>query len=576
MDRISTSEKFFNLLKQVNLGTVIQTSVALLVLFLVLYPVGWLWLGSLRTDPFTPDYTLMWYVKIFTDEVLWQRLTNTLFITVGTGLMCLILGVPMAWIVARTDTPLRRRFELIAVVPFMTAPLIGAIAWINLAAPRTGLLNLIYRQVFDPSLRYGPFNVYSLWGIIFCLGIYYSPYVFLFASGALRSMDPALEEASRVSGHGIFRTSFKITLPLVYPAITSGVLLAMVFAAGQFAIPALLGTPAQISVMTTTIYELMNRWPINRSLAAAIGNLLVFFTFLLLYIRGKLLARGAFTTVTGKGYRPDVIKLGKWKYLTLSICILYSIVVFVLPMFALAYGSLVKFWSVKISLSRLTFWNYSYLFTEHSLTYVALKNSLLLAVFGATVCVLISSVISFMVHRGKSPWRHTLEYIAMMPVGVPGVVFAVGILLGWIRPPLALYGTLGILFVGYISRFLPVGVRASSSSLVQVHPELEESARVAGTTWGGTLLRITLPLIKPGVQAGWMTLFIIFLREFGVSLFLYSPGNEVVSIMLYEFWEDGDMMRASAMSMVLIGITLISIYGMRRLTGADVSSITTG
>jgi iron(III) transport system permease protein len=378
--------------------------------------------------------------------------------------MCLILGVPLAWIVARTDTPFRRRFELVAVVPFMTAPLIGAIAWINLAAPRTGLLNLIYRQLFDPGLRYGPFNVYSLWGIIFCLGIYYSPYVFLFASGALRSMDPALEEASRVSGHGIFRTSFKITLPLVYPAITSGVLLAMVFAAGQFAIPALLGTPAQISVMTTTIYELMNRWPINRSLAAAIGTLLVLFTFLLLYIRGKLLSRGAFTTVTGKGYRPDVIKLGKWKYLTLSICTLYSIVVFVLPMFALAYGSLVKFWSVKISLSRLTFWNYTYLFTEHSLTYVALKNSLLLALFGATVCVLISSVISFMVHRGKSPWRHVLEYIAMMPVGVPGVVFAVGILLGWIRPPLALYGTLGISRDSFPWEFAPAHQASSRST----------------------------------------------------------------------------------------------------------------
>jgi iron(III) transport system permease protein len=138
---------------------------------------------------------------------------NTLFITVGTGIMCLLLGVPMAWIVARTNTPFRRRFELIAVVPFMTAPLIGAIAWINLAAPRTGLLNLIYRQLFDSALRYGPFNVYSLWGIIFCLGLYYSPYVFLFTSGALRSMDPALEEASRVSGRGVFRTSLKVTLP---------------------------------------------------------------------------------------------------------------------------------------------------------------------------------------------------------------------------------------------------------------------------------------------------------------------------------------------------------------------------
>jgi iron(III) transport system permease protein len=172
-------------------------SAAALVLFMVLYPVGWLCMGSLRTEPFTPDYTLAWYVKIFTDEVLWQRLMNTLFITVGTGIMCLLLGVPMAWIVARTNTPFRRRFELIAVVPFMTAPLIGAIAWINLAAPRTGLLNLIYRQLFDPALRHAPLNVYSLWGIIFSLGLYYSPYVFLFTSGALRSMDPALEEASR-------------------------------------------------------------------------------------------------------------------------------------------------------------------------------------------------------------------------------------------------------------------------------------------------------------------------------------------------------------------------------------------
>ncbi|MEW6671985.1 MAG: iron ABC transporter permease [Thermodesulfobacteriota bacterium] len=573
MTRISRLEKIGNTLKQINVGFLIQFSVSLLVLFMVLYPIGWLWLGSIRTEPFAPDYTLSWYLKIFSDAVLWQRLTNTLKITIGTGILSLIIGLPIAWIVARTDTPFSKKFELIAVVPFMTAPLIGALAWTNLAAPRTGLLNLLYRFVFDSSLKHGPLNIYSMWGIIFCLGLYYSPYVFLFTAGALRSMDPALEEASRISGCNIIRTTFKITLPLVYPAITSGVLLAMVFAAGQFAVPALLGTPAQFSVMTTTIYELMNRWPINRSLAAAIGNLLVLFTFLLLYLRGKLLSKGAFTTVTGKGYRPDIIRLGKWKYVTFSFCLLYAIVVFGLPMFALIYSSLVKYWSVKIGLHRLGFWNYTYLFTEHSLTFVAIKNSLLLAVFGATACIFISSIISFIVHRGKSRWTPLLDYVAMMPIGVPGVVFAVGVLLGWIRPPFVLYGTLGILIVGYISRFNPVGIRAVSSSLVQVHPELEESSRVAGSSWAGTLLRITLPLVKPGMQAGWMTLFIVFLREFGISLFLYSPGNEVVSIMLYEFWENGDMMKASALSIVLMVVTVISIIIMRRLTGADIAGM---
>jgi len=244
MDRVTYSEKIGNLLKQLNVGIVIQVAFTVLVLFMVLYPIGWLWLGSIRVNPFKPELTLSWYAKIFTDAVLWQRVLDTLKFTIGTGIMSLIIGVPMAWIVARTDTPLRKRFELIAVVPFMTAPLIGAIAWINLAAPRTGLINLIYRYLFDSSLQTGPLNIYSMEGIIFCLGLYYSPYVFLFTAGALRAMDPSLEEASRISGCNILQTTLRVTLPLVYPAITSGTLLAMVFAAGQFAIPALLGTPA--------------------------------------------------------------------------------------------------------------------------------------------------------------------------------------------------------------------------------------------------------------------------------------------------------------------------------------------
>jgi iron(III) transport system permease protein len=177
--------------------------------------------------------------------------------------------------------------------------------------------------------------------------------------------------------------------------------------------------------------------------------------------------------------------------------------------------------------------------------------------------------------RGRKKVKALLEYIVMVPAGIPGVVFAVGILLGWIKPPLALYGTLAILFVGYISHFLPVGVRSTSSNLVQVHGELEESARVAGSSWLKTLFQITIPLIKPGVLAGWTTLFVVFLRELGISIFLYSPKNEVVSVMLYEFCEDGDFQKASAMSVMVIGITVSFLLLVRRLTGTEVAGSVT-
>lgn len=512
-------------------------------------------------------FTLAWYVEAYTEPRNFEAIANTLIIAGATSLFATVFGTFMAWAVVRTDMPLRRVIEGASLVPFISTPFIGALAWILLASPQTGLINQFTSHVlgFDGPLV----NIYSLWGIVLVEALYEMPYVFLIVAGALRAMDPTLEEASLASGAGLARTTLKVTLPLALPAILGGGLLVFVLAAEQFGVPAVIGTPARIRVLTTSIWDTQSVYPPKYGLGASLCVTLLVISILGLWLQRRMLAAGSYTTIGGKGARPRRVSLGPLRWVVAGLCLAYLLLAVVLPYSTIFLSSIRTIWTETIEWSQFTIQNYHWILFEYPTTQRALFNSLMLATVGATVAILFCALISFLTQRTQLPGRKALDYLAMLPVAFPGIVLAVGLLHIWITPPLVLYGTIWILFIAYLTRYLPYGVRSTSATLVQIHPELEESSLSSGAGWFQTFRRVTLPLLKPGLVSGWILLFVSFSRELSASVLLYAPGTEVLSVAIYDLWGQGDFRPLSALAMIQITICFVMVAIVKRITRLD-------
>jgi iron(III) transport system permease protein len=467
----------------------------LLLAWLVLYPLSVLLLGSLRTDlPMRAGrFTLSNFAALLFEPANLQAIVNTVVSAGLATLAAAVIGIALAWITSRTDTPAAKFFDNAFVLPYYLSPFIGAIAWTLLANPRIGFINNLFTEVlgFDEA----PFNIYSLGGLVFVLALYYSPIVFLFVAGALRSMDPALEEASRIHGAGAWHTALRVTLPLMAPAIGSSALLVFLNAAGQFGIPAVIGIPMHYDVITTRIWIGLGYFPPKYSEAAAFAVVLMGFSAVMVLLQQRYLARRSFVTVSGRGYRPGLTRLGPLRHLTLAVCALYLLLSIALPYGALLFTSIQPYLSFAFEPAQWTLKQYGDVLFNNPETGRAIKNSLLLAAGGATVTIFFSLVISTIVARTRLPARHLLELLATLPAGIPAVVFAVALLWSYIFLPVPIYGTIWMLLIAYISHYIPFGVRAASAGLAQISPELEESARIHGGTWLGTLRRIVIPLL---------------------------------------------------------------------------------
>ena len=511
--------------------------------------------------------SLTWYIEAYSDPRNFGAILNTLVIAAGTSLLATVFGTFMAWAVVRTNLPLRRVIEASAIVPFISTPFIGALAWILLASPGTGLINHFWQLLFGPGESI--VNIYSIWGLILVESLYEMPYVFLIVAGALRSMDPTLEEASFSSGAGLTRTTLKVTLPLVLPAILGGALLVFVLAAEQFGVPAVLGTPARIRVLTTSIWDTQSVFPPKYGLGAALCVTLFLISTIGLYLQRRIVNARSFTTVGGKGARPRRIDLGAMKWVVTGLCLLYLMMSVVLPYATILFSSIRTLWTPHFHWAQLTIENYNWVLFKYPITQRALFNSIMLAAVGATLGIMFAAVISFLTLRTRVPGRKSLDYLAMLPMAFPGIVLAVGLLRAWINPPLVLYGTIWILLVAYIARYLPYGVRSTSATLVQVHPELEESSLSSGANWFQTFWHVTLPLLKPGIVSGWILLFVSFTRELSASVLLYSPGHEVISVAIYDLWAQGDFRPLSALAVIQIVISLVMLVIVKKVTKVD-------
>src|SRR5215475_1250382 len=546
---------------------VVHIATILLLCVLILYPVAILLNQSVRGDDGTLSF--VWYLQAYTSLRNYQAILNTLIVAFGATAFAVAIGTFLAWAVVRTDMPGRRVVELASLVPFISTPLIGALAWILLLSPQTGLINQAWRFVYGSG---SIFNIYSIWGIIFVEALYETPLVFLLVSGALRSMDPTLEEASLSSGAGVFKTTSRVTLPLVLPSILAGALLVFILAAEQFAVPAVLGTPAKIRVLTTSIFEAQSVYPSRDGLAAALSVTLLAIALGGLVLHKRLLGARSYATVAGKAARPRRVNLGRWRYLLLAVCVLYLVLAVVLPVVTIFLSSIRTIWTADFRWEQFTLANYTRVLFAYPAAERAIVNSLILALVGATATILLCALISFLSRRARLPGHKILDTLAMVPMGFPGIVLAVGLLHAWITPPLVLYGTIWILFVAYMTRYLPVGVRSVSASLAQIHPELEESSLASGATWLQTFRHVTLPLLKPGIAAGWALLFVAFTRELSASILLYSPRLEVLSVVIYDLYQEGGFRALCALATLQVVIAIAVLAIARSVTRLDQSA----
>jgi iron(III) transport system permease protein len=538
----------------------------LLVSALVLLPVGMLLYTSLRVEEFgeTPYFSLRNYTEFVASPRILRSIGNTLLVSTGATLVAAFFGVTLAWIHARTDTPGRRTLEALTLVPFFLSPYVGAIAWSYLAAPRVGMLNGWLRWLL--GLEADPLSVYNRGGIVWVLALFFTPVMYLFVIGALRRMDPALEESARTSGSGILQTTRRVTLPLVTPGILSGAILVFVSSAGEFGVPLALGSPYKIETMTTQIYNLTSGSAIDYNASAALSTVLAVVTLAFIVVHRRVIAPRSYTTVTGRGYRPRLVDLGRWRYAALGFNVFYLLMAVILPLLALTLVSVSVRWEGRFDPGALTVANYGYVLT-YPLSARALWNSIKLSVAGATICMVLALLIACAIHRGRGRGRASLDVLSSLPVGFPGIVLAMGILITYIRTPL--YSTLAILLVGYVTRYIPYGQRMVSSVLLALSPELDQSSRTSGASWATTLRRITLPLLKPGVVAGWLLLFVIFLREFPISVLLYKGGLEVLSVAVWYFVEHESAVRTAAVAMVQVALVLVAVVLLRRLAGTE-------
>jgi iron(III) transport system permease protein len=542
---------------------------ALVVAYLTVMPLGFLvWQSFLtpETASHAATFTLDNYLVAGKDPRTWHLLGNSLRFAAGTAVFAFLTGATLAWLNERTNAPFKSLFFALSLIPLIIPGMLFVVAWILLLSPKIGIINLALQQLFHTDYVF--FDIYSIWGMIWTQGLHYSPVAFLFMSAAFRSMDPSLEESAMMSGANAWQITTRITLRLAWPAILATLLILFVNAIEAFEGPALQGLPVGIEVFTSAIYQAIGQYPSQTGLASTYGVLMLAITGAGVYCQSRLANRGGrYATVTGKGFRPRVMDLGRWRAAAALLFILYFVFIVILPFLTLLWSSLQKFYSAPSmqALHALTFAAYRSLLADDSLLDAAF-NSVLLGLASATAIMLLTSVVCWIVIKTRLPGRWLLDNIATLPLVFPGVVLGLAIMTFYLNVNIGVYGTMWIMFIAYLTRFMPYGMRYNATSMLQIHKDLEESAQMSGAAWGTTFWRIVLPLLKPGLVAGWIYIVIVSIRELSSSILLYSPDTRVISIVMWEQWQNGQYVELSALGVMLV-LALFALVTVARLLG---------
>jgi iron(III) transport system permease protein len=537
--------------------------VALLAI-LVLLPMYWLTVTSLTDD--ASNLTFSHYRHFVDDPSFIKPLVTTMWTSAAVGILCVAFAAPMGWLVARTNLPFKRTIRTLILASFVTPPFLGAFAWVLLGGPNAGILNQWYygltglKPFEDASL----INIFSAWGMVFVMALYTFPYVFTFVTNSLEVIPSDLEEASSILGAAPWQTALHVTMPLVMPALVAGFLVAFLQSMTLFGAPAILALPAGIDTMTTKIWSLF-QFPPQLGLAAAASLPLLIVTVILLRVQAAIMGRRGYSVIGGKSTGQRLAKLGPWVVPAMGLFVFVLACSIILPYGVLVRTAFVKNWSAPMA-GNLTLDNWKFVFFEFSQTKQALLNTFELGFAAATAGTLLATTVGYLAVR-KLVWGHRyLAFLATAPVAIPGIVLAVGLFLAYTRPPFVLYGTLAIIFLAYLTKELPVGYQQVQASLKSVHPELEDASRIFGATRLRALWDITAPLIRNGVIATWIFIFIGSIRELSATILLFTVKTKTISVAMFDLRESNDWGPIAVLSITMLVITFLMIAAIYRFT----------
>jgi iron(III) transport system permease protein len=535
---------------------------------LVLYPVFFLLQAALDVgDPQVRPPTAYGFDNFNGIFQYPQILLNTLTVSVAATVMALVFGFVMAWILTRTNVPGRHLFEQLMAVPYYLTPLLGALAWSLLGAPESGFINQIWRALGGNGHL---IDINTAYGIAWVMALFEGSVAFVMIAAVMKSMDPALEEASQIMGASRLRTMLRITLPLVVPGVLGAAIFVFAEMLGSFAAALVLGTPSRYYVITTAIYQLVQQYPPKIQIAAAMGVSLFAVMFFMLFLYRRIVMAGSYVTITGKAFRPRVADIGPLRYVLLGVCLLYLFAAVGLPLITLLYASLQKIAVAFPAAGNWTLENFRVAVTMNAVR-SALANSLLLGFGTATIGVVLMGLLAWLIYRSRLPASGLIEYVVMFPQAVPRLVFAFGLMWAWVVFPIPIYGTLWLLLIAYLTVFLPLGVRTIAGVMLQIDKSLEECAQMCGASWGFRVRTVTIPLLVPGLVAAWLLLFIASVRELGASILLMGPHSKVITPSIVESWFGTSSELTAALALIqtlVVAVAMIVLVAVTRRVGA--------
>ena len=532
----------------------VKNASLLALLGVILVALGWPLFEILREAVFKKgELTTAVLAETAAADGLGTILLNTGIIIIVSSLTGTICGVVLAIVATKLRLPWAQAFRAIPLVPLTIAPIVGAIGWVFLLAPRTGWINIFIRQFTGGDE--GPFNIFSLPGVIFVTSLYIVPYVFATMASALDRTNAETFEAFMLNGTGCIGAAFRVVTGVLRPALLAGLILAILEAAIQFSIPLILN----VHVLTTSIYEyVQHASPARRDISAALALLVLGFGALLTAAEVIILGRRRYTSLGGRGLSQQYWSFGRVTDRALAgFAMVYVLVAAILPTAAIMLVSVLPYWKPQFSISEFTFRHYIRVFDSRNFLDAAL-NSVKLAAMGVIAVLVISLIISLVRARTRSRIGQALYLVGNMPLGVPGVVLGLGALILFTTGPIPLYGTLTALVIAYVIHFLPLGLRNIDPVVHQVGAELEEAARINGAGEVRVLRDVTLPLVLPGITAAAAVTAILMLREFPISALLSTPGTKVLSVYLVNSFENGVFPQVAAMA---LGLSLVSMLG---------------
>jgi iron(III) transport system permease protein len=541
--------------------------------FLSLYPMAMLFYGSLHSTPpgMAGVFNLDGYAALGSDENL-AALVNTVAISLIKTILSVALAILLAWIVARTDTPGRGVLEVLITLPFFIPPILTATAWAMLGNAQVGTINIVWKAI--TGLETPLVDVYSYGGVIWHMMQYSTPFIFLLVVDAFRAMDPSLEEASRMSGASRWQTFWRITFALMLPVTTSAFILSFIRGMESFESAVFFGTPVGINVVTTQIYNsITQKGTPDYQSATALGFAAMALMFLLLVIQSRMLGGRSFTTVTGKGYAPNVTRLGRLRWVTFAICALFFALTVVLPVGQLLLSSFFQFFGFY-QLDMLTLQHYRDVWEDDEF-WRAFGNTMLLGVVGATVTMALGGIVAYVTTRTNWRGRRLIDILAWLPWMMPGMVLGIGFLWGFATLPhsIPIYGTLWALLLAYVALGTPVAVRVTSGAYAQIAKDIEECSRVHGAGWWQTLGRILIALAWPAFAVGWVLIFFGIMRELSASILLYVPDTEVMSVVMLKMWVGGKPEEVSVLGLIMLVLVLVFRWVQLRFIAKRISTL---